>query len=236
MMFNDISKKILRASDLVTFDPAASDAASVECMLSHSLMHTPLFSHTILENTVTECPKNIYPALYSFCFVRSKIDELSVMRLRRRDCAFILLGRVQDVVVSTLRRGFWARAPTRLANYLLILRQRIQDVLVLLQGEVRLLLHASEVEAPDFLPEGVVGLLRLYRVGRDIVDRQHVGLHVVRLAAQVVTHQPPRLGFNVLLLRPDDLLRNLQRGLLARDVILVALGQDWAVGLAVAER
>merc|ERR1719316_417639 len=103
--------------------------------------------------------------------------------------------------------------------------QSIEAVLVLLPGEIEFLLHAREVELVNFTPELVVGLLcfRLLWIRLNFDDCPHVGFHVVRLPAEVVTHQPPRLALNVRPLRPDDLLRDLEGRLLPRDVLHVTL-------------
>merc|ERR1719235_2591456 len=107
--------------------------------------------------------------------------------------------------------------------------QSIEAVLVLLPGEIEFLLHAREVELVNFTPELVVGLLcfRLLWIRLNFDDCSHV----VRLPAEVVTHQPPRLAVNVRPLRPNDLLRDLEGRLLPRDVRRVTRRQDRSIGL-----
>merc|ERR1719379_3244650 len=92
--------------------------------------------------------------------------------------------------------------------------QSIEAVLVLLPGEIEFLLHAREVELVNFTPELVVGLLcfRLLWIRLNFDDCPHVGFHVVRLP-------------------PDDLLRDLEGRLLPRDVLHVTLRQDRSIGL-----
>ena len=74
----------------------------------------------------------------------------------------------------------------------------------------------------NLLPEGSICLGgRRLLVGRQLlVDGQHVRLHVVGLATQVVAHEPPRLRLNIFALGRDDVGGDLEGRLLAGDVRL----------------
>mmetsp|Transcript_39637 Transcript_39637/g.125129 ORF Transcript_39637/g.125129 Transcript_39637/m.125129 type:complete len:357 (+) Transcript_39637:373-1443(+) len=115
--------------------------------------------------------------------------------------------------------------------------ERGENVRKLLVCQGGLLLLAREVEGLDLGPILLVRLRRrlLLLALEHAVHRKHRRAHSVGLDAELVAEEPPRLRVNLGLQRRDA-RRRLQEGLLlARDVLLVALRQELAVRLFVAE-
>merc|ERR1711881_660108 len=124
MIFNDTSKKNKTPCLRFWIQPSQMPP------LWSAFLAIPIINQKYQKTT--ECPKNICPAIQSFCFQGKNI-------------------RLKHKIVSRL-------------NNILPCRQSIEDVLVLLLGEIELLLHAREVETVDFSPERVVGLLCFRRI------------------------------------------------------------------------